>query len=66
MKIIKTARYKKIESAFEGQVYSPDIEDKWLSRDQGGRTVSPTKSHPSTNKNKARFRPSVVDKVPPE
>ena len=67
MKIIKTSNYKNIESAFEGRVYSPAHESEWVRKNveqQRPSIVPLNKKIQPKNKNRPRFRPSVVDKVP--
>ena len=65
MKILKTAKYKILEATFEGSVYSPANEDSWVNTLEEERSSHLSRrKYPSTGKNKARHRPSVLETVP--
>lgn len=64
MKIIKTANYKKLEAVFEGSVYTPEVEDKWLGLMKEKPAPFAGKKIQPQNSNKARFRGTGEDRVP--
>ena len=64
MKIIKTAKYKILESALEGQSYGTDNEDEWLNTIKEKSNTSITNKIQPRNRNRARFRPSGLDSSP--
>jgi len=64
MKIIKTAKYKILESAWEGQSYGPHNEDEWLNTIKEKSNAPTVNKIQPRNKNRARFRPSGLDSVP--
>jgi len=52
-------------AAFEGGVYTPENEDDWVKMLKKERKFPlQQKKQPSSNKNRARHRPSVLEKVP--
>lgn len=64
MKIIKSAKYKNIESGFEGEVYTPEVEERWVNTVNEKLAPFPGKKVRYKNRNQARFRPSGIDRVP--